>query len=92
MLRSFFSIFTSWVFLSISPSVFTAVPITIPGGGFPGVFLSGSSLWSIGGGSITFFTCEASCASSGVVPVIGTSKELSSAGNGLFSTVGISPA
>ena len=43
------------------------------------------------GGSITFFACEASYASSGAVPVIGTSKALSSAGNGLFSTVGMSP-
>ena len=63
-----------------------------PWRGFPGVFTGGSSLWSIGGGSITFFACEASCASSGAVPVIGTSRALSSADNGLFSTVGISPS
>ena len=47
------------------PSVFTAVPITIPGGGFPGVFTGGPILWLIGGVSVTFFACEASCASSG---------------------------
>ena len=43
-------------------------------------------------GSVTFFACEASCALSGAVPVIDTSRALSSAGNGLFSTVGISPS
>ena len=44
------------------------------------------------GGSVTFFACEASCASLGTVPVIGTSKALSSADGGLFSTFGISPS
>ena len=43
------------------------------------------------GGSVTFVASEASCISSGAVPVIVTNKALSSAGNGLFSTVGMSP-
>ena len=91
MLRSFFSIFTSWVSLSFSPSVFIAVPIIIPGGGFPGVFTHGSSLWLVEGGSVAFVASKVPCASSSTVPVIGTSKALSSAGNGLLSTVGMSP-
>ena len=44
----------------------------------------------LGGGSVTFVASEASCISSDTVPVIGINKALSSAGNGLFSTVGMS--
>ena len=44
------------------------------------------------GGVLTFFACEASCVLLGAVPVIGTSKALSSADGGLFSTFGISPS
>ena len=44
-----------------------------------------------GGGSVASLTCKASCASLGAVPIIGTSKALSSSGNGLFSTFGMSP-
>ena len=45
----------------------------------------------LGRGSVTFVASRASCISSGAVPVTGTNKALSSAGNGLFSTVGMSP-
>ena len=91
MLRSFFSIFTSWVSLSLSPSVFIAVPITMPGGGFPGVFVNWSGVWLVGRGSGASSACEASRPLSGVTPVIGTRKTLSSFGTGLFSIVGMSP-
>ena len=51
----------------------------------------GSTPGSVGWGSISFVANEASCISSGAVPVIDTNKALSSAGNGLFFTVGRSP-
>ena len=47
--------------------------------------------WWGGGGSVVSSACEASSASSGATPVIGTRKALSSSGDGLFSIVGMSP-
>ena len=90
MLRSFFSIFTSWVSLSLSPSDLIAVPITMPGGGFPGIFINRSDVWLVWGGSGAFSSsCEASRTSSGETPGIGTREALSS---GLFSKIGMSPS
>ena len=86
MLRSFFSIFTSWV-SSLLPSVFIAVPITMPGGGFPGMFINGSGFWLVGGVQLCHLLVELQV----LHQVIGTRRALSSSGNGLFSIVGMSP-